>query len=165
MWYGALAGILCGFLYLAGATRQYRPATNNVLDNKVGAEESTECAEGFSGIEESWENEVRKALAESDLGREYEGLATHNQHRIYGLGLGIEGQIYSDQVPEAVRDTIMKDPNCWMAHTEEARIALTKGNFDTAIKQIKQAIIVAPEKLKDQLNEIAMQLEKQCEHH
>jgi hypothetical protein len=50
-----------------------------------------------------------------------------------------------------------------MAHTEEARIALATGDFETAIREIKLASTVAPESLKPQLNKIIMQLDKNVE--
>ena len=115
--------------------------------------------------EKFWESEVREALSLTALGREEEALAARDhslamdRRRVNGL----HELLHYGEVSEAIREKIKKDPNSWMAHTEEARIALATGDFETAIREIKLASTVAPESLKPQLNKIIMQLDKNVE--
>jgi hypothetical protein len=59
---------------------------------------------------------------------------------------------------EAVRDDI-RDPDIWIPHTKAARVALGVNDLDTAIREIKLAIAVAPGKLKTWLDDFLVQLE------
>jgi hypothetical protein len=156
VWYGALTGILCGLAYFSFAAWRY---------GSTGAF-AAEREDGTIHMENSWAEGIRNMIAQTDLGREEiplpaaEGFAMNGD----GHGKGEEQEpgspVRSDEVPQAIRDGIEKDPKSWMAHTEEARIALAEGDFDTAIEEVKLAITVAPEKLKAQLNKIILQLDR-----
>lgn len=115
--------------------------------------------------EKFWESEVREALSLTALGREEEVLAARD-HSLAMDGRRVNGLhelLRYGEVSEAIREKIKKDPSSWMAHTEEARIALATGDFETAIREIKLASTVAPESLKPQLNKIILQLDKNVE--
>ena len=172
-WHGVLAGILCGLLYLSSALWRYLPMENGAahashqrlgLNNFSGAAVAANQngVNDFPGI---WEKEIREALALTDIGREEEALvareeALARQRRANGNGAGPTGPLHYEEVSEAIQEKIKREPNSWMAHTEEARIALSSGDFDTAMKEIKLAITIAPEKLRPQLDKIITQLNK-----
>jgi hypothetical protein len=166
VWYGALVGIFCGLLYLAGAIWRYRPIEGTVglerfvLNNMSGADEIKKHTEHSIHIENSWEEEIRKAISLTDFSPEREALATDNQQQAYSGGAGIRGQLRYDEISKAICEKIKKDPTSWMAHTEGARVAIEMGDLDTAIREMNLAITVAPEKLKAPLGKIITQLDR-----
>lgn len=178
-WHGALAGILCGFLYLSSAMWRFLPIQGAaaqerfVLKDKSGAAEANQA--NTSADFESWEKQVREAIALTDIGRQEEARAA-SEGRVngnatelrYGLTSDpgnvphneLKGNLHFHEVEEAIRAKAKREPNSWMAHTEEARTALAGGDYDRAIKEINLAITVAPEKMKPQLGKIITQLDK-----
>ena len=165
VWYGALAGIFCGLLYLGGAIWRYRPIEGAVglerlaLNNMPGAEETKKHTEHSIHSENSWEEEIRKAISLTDLSQKEEALAMDRQQQAHDRGAGLLGQLRYDEISRAICEKIKRDPNSWMAHTEGARVAIEMGDFDTAIREMNLAITVAPEKLKAPLGKIITQLD------
>jgi tetratricopeptide (TPR) repeat protein len=129
-------------------------------------EESLESQVQESAPGKSWESEVREAIALTAIGCEEEALAARDhsldmdRRQIYGGGSGLQGLLRYDEVSEAIREKIKRDPNSWMAHTEKARVALSAGDWETAVAEIKLAVAVAPEKLRPKIEKIVGQLDK-----
>jgi tetratricopeptide (TPR) repeat protein len=199
---GALAGMLCGLLYLGGAMWWYRRMEyeaapeqlvsldefrphgvtkdadlsidagtifGNLFRGKaqdIVFEESLGSQVQESAPGKSWESEVREAIALTAIGCEEEALAARDhsldmdRRQIYGGGSGLQGLLRYDEVSEAIREKIKRDPNSWMAHTEKARVALSAGDWETAVAEIKLAVAVAPEKLRPKIEKIVGQLDK-----
>ena len=170
---GALAGILCGLLYLGGAMWRHRYAENAPTSTprglNIGSSEAEAPAHaGASGLTDastyvgtSWEEEVRRVIAQTDLGRQEEAFLARSSAPVDKHSestAGLQGLLHYNEVSEAIREKIKREPNSWMAHTEEARVALTTGDVDTAIKKIELAMTVAPEAMKPKLDKIVMQL-------
>jgi hypothetical protein len=111
--------------------------------------------------EDSWAEDVKRVLAQASFGGEEDVPgARHAVHLEGGNGLGFKTSDRYADVLESVRENIKRDPNIWMAHTEEARIALAARDFDKAAEEMKLAIAVAPEKLQARLGEIAAQMDR-----
>ncbi|HEX3436995.1 MAG TPA: hypothetical protein VHT24_09520 [Pseudacidobacterium sp.] len=168
---GALAGMLCGFLYMGGAIWRYRsrksPAQEQLtplghldLENpyvqKVNAEIAETKKHSDTFTEDLWEKEIRKAISLTAIGRQEEMSVMDKPQHIPDVHSRLPG----DEVSDVIRRKIKKDTNSWIAHTEQARSALAAGDIDKAITEIKRAITVAPEKLRPQLDEIATRLAK-----
>lgn len=114
-----------------------------------------------------WERAVREALAQTSIGRQFEtlnrnddALVRDNQKQVSSEGPGAQEQPsrYLKDFDEVVRDNI-RDPDIWIPHSEAARDALAANDLDTAIREIKLAIAVAPGKLKTWLGNFLGQLE------
>jgi hypothetical protein len=165
LWYGVLAGIFSGLLYLGGAIWRHRliegavALERLVLNYIPGAEETKRHMERSIHIENSWEEEIRKAISMTDLSHAEESLATGSQQQAYGGAAGLRGQLRYDEIAKAICEKIKREPNSWMAHTEGARVAIEMGDLDTAIREMNLAITVAPENLKAPLNKIITQLD------
>jgi hypothetical protein len=168
-WHGVLAGILCGLLYLSSAVWRYLPIGNGMTRERLTRNNDSAAGimkDGFgtADFESLWEREIREAIALTDIGREEEALTARSEalagQQRNDSSSGITGQLHYDEVSEAIREKIKREPNSWMAHTEEARIALTSGDFDKAIQEIRLAMTIAPEKMKPQLDKIIAQLDK-----
>src|ERR1051325_4803241 len=109
---------------------------------------------------------MTKAHALTALGRKEEALAARDtavakgsqlQVHSYGRGLQIQGQ--QDEALELFRGNVKKDPNSWVGHNDAARVAAAKGDFDTAVREMKLAVVAAPESLKAQHADLVRRLE------
>jgi tetratricopeptide (TPR) repeat protein len=88
-------------------------------------------------------------------------MGTQLQIQSYGRGLQTQG--HYEEALALFRDNIKKDPNSWIAHNEAARIAVARGDYDTAIKEMKLALSVAPETFRGQINRLITQLENKVD--
>lgn len=121
------------------------------------------------GVEgkDSWAEDVKRVLAQASFDGEGDvlgtGLAVYladgNGSVSDGNGLGGETPDRYAEVLKSVRENIKRDPNIWMAHTEDARAALDARDFDKAIEKMRLAMAVAPEELQARLGEIAAQMD------
>jgi tetratricopeptide (TPR) repeat protein len=144
----------------------WEEAANYLLNNKLSAEEAAKYADRSIEIEDRFENEITKAHALSVLGRKEEALAAHDkaiaegsQSQIHDFGRGLQAQGRQDEALELFRDNVRKDPNSWVGHNDAARIAVAKGDFETAVKEMKLAVTTAPESLKAPLADLVRRLE------
>lgn len=144
----------------------WQEAADYLLNNKLGAEEAARYADRSIEIEDRFENEMTKAHALGALGRREEAIAARDkaiakgsqiQVHSYGRGLQIQGR--QDEAMELFRSNIKKDPNSWVGHNDAARVAVAKGDFDTAVKEMKLAVAAAPESLKAQHADLVRRLE------
>lgn len=140
-------------------------AADYLLTNHLDPNEALQYAEHSISNEDRFENEIVKADALAALGRNDEARTTRDkavgmgtQPQIHSYGRGLQAQGNNKEALELFDLNIKKDPNSWVAHNELARIAVSKGDFDTAIKEMKLALSVAPEALKSQIEAIIVQL-------
>jgi hypothetical protein len=143
----------------------WNEASNYLMDNKLSSEEALKDADESIQTEDHFENEMTKARALEMLGKKDEALATRNkalamgtQQQVHSYGRQLQQQKKYDEALEVFRNNIKRDPNSWVAHNELARLAVAKGDYDTAMKEMKMAESVAPEALKSQLNDIEKRL-------
>lgn len=142
--------------------RDERPVAEN-------GHQVTPYASSTIASEESWEKEIKKAMSQTEVGREDEVLAIRDEvlavreEALVSHGAWLQEQAQYDEVLQAVRDNVKRNPNSWMAHTEAARLALAKSDFNAALKEIKNAIALAPEKARPGLNQIVLQLSRSAQ--
>ncbi len=114
-----------------------------------------------------WERVLRETLAQTSIGSQYETvhrndewLVMDNQKQVYSEGSRAQEQPSRNlkDLAEVVRDNI-QDPDIWMAHTKAAQVALEVNDVDTAIREIRLAIAIAPGELKTWLDNFLVQLE------
>jgi hypothetical protein len=60
---------------------------------------------------------------------------------------------------ELFQSNVKKDPNSWIGHNEAARIAVAKGDYTAAVKEMKLAAAESPESLKIQHADLIRRLE------
>jgi tetratricopeptide (TPR) repeat protein len=141
-------------------------AADYLLNNKLGAEEAAKYAGRSIEIEDRFENEMTKARALSALGRKDDALAAHDkaiaigtQFQVHDYGRGLQAQGRQDEALELFRINVKKDPNSWVGHNDAARVAVAKGDFDTAVREMKLAVTAAPESLKAPHADLVRRLE------
>jgi tetratricopeptide (TPR) repeat protein len=144
----------------------WEEAAEYLLNNGLGADEALKYADRSVEIEDRFENEMTRAHALGALGRKEEALAARDaaiakgsqlQVHSYGRGLQIQGR--QDEAIELFRGNVKKDPNSWVGHNDAARVAVARGDFDTAVREMRLAVTAAPESLKSQHADLVRRLE------
>ncbi|HEY6348278.1 MAG TPA: DUF2911 domain-containing protein [Candidatus Angelobacter sp.] len=121
-------------------------AANYLADHKVNPEESLKYAQHSVEMEQRFENLMTEARALDMLNRKDEATTARNkaldmgtaiQIHIYGRQLQLQGK--QEQAFDAFRTNVKKYPDNWLVHSEVARMACAKGDFDTAVQEMDLA--------------------------
>jgi len=141
-------------------------AANYLLANKLSAEEAAVYADRSIAIEDRFENEMTKSVALRRLGRpdaaaeaEDRAIRIGTQAQIHDFARGLQTQGRQDEAFVLFRASIMKDPQTWLARNDAARLAVGRGDFASAIKEMKLAVQAAPPAMKTQLLDLLRRLE------
>src|SRR5438270_2974021 len=141
-------------------------AANYLLANKYNLEEALKYEDRSIGVEERYDNLMTKARIFDALNKQDEatvarnkalGMASVVQLHSYGRQLQQAGK--QEQAFDIFRVNIKKNPAHWTAHNEAARIACSKGDYDTAVKEMKLASAAAPDQIKSALDGFTKRLE------
>src|SRR5580700_9517355 len=84
--------------------------------------------------------------------------ATGLQLHVYGRGLQIQKK--QEEGFAIFKINIQKRPSEWYTHGEISRMASAKGDFPTALKEMKLALAGAPDATKTQIQGLIARLEK-----
>jgi tetratricopeptide (TPR) repeat protein len=141
-------------------------AAEYLLDNKMSADEALADANQSITVEDRFENEMDKARALDALNRAEDAKASRTramtlgtQQQVHSYGRQLQQQKKYDEALEIFRANIKKDPNSWVAHNELSRLAVAKGDYDTALKEMKLSQAGLPEASRPQLDGIIKRLE------
>jgi tetratricopeptide (TPR) repeat protein len=141
-------------------------AATYLLTNKYNLEEALKYEDRSIGVEERYDNLMNKSRILDAMSKKDDATAARNkalgmasvvQLHSYGRQLQQEGK--QEQAFEVFRTNIKKNPNHWTAHNEASRIAVAKGDFDTAVKEMKLASAAAPDQIKNALDGFTKRLE------
>lgn len=141
-------------------------AATYFVTNKYNLEEALKYEDRSIGVEERYDNLINKARILDALNKKDEatvarnkalGMANVAQLHTYGRQLQQEGK--QDQAFEVFRSNIKKNPNHWLAHNEAARMAVAKGDYDGAVKEMKLAQADAPDQAKSGVEGLVKRLE------
>src|SRR5437868_3377674 len=141
-------------------------AATYFLTNKYNLEEALKYEDRSIGVEERYDNLMNKSRILDALNRKDEatvarnkalGMASITQLHTYGRQLQLAGK--QDQAFEVFRTNIKKDPNHWLVRTEAARLAVAKGDYDGAVKEMKLALAAAPDPAKSTVEGLVKRLE------
>ncbi len=145
----------------------YDEAANWLLDNNYELEQAVKWEDTSIQIEDRFENNLNKSEILAALGKKSEAdavkkhafeVANGLQLHVYGRQLQIQGK--QDEGFAVFQMNIQKRPNEWYTHGEISRIASAKGDFDTAVKEMKLALASAPDTAKTQIQGLIARLEK-----
>jgi hypothetical protein len=151
------------------ASLEWQPwdeAATYLTDNKLNPEEALKYANQSIQIEERFENLITKARILDTLNRKDEATTARNkaldlgtalQLNIYGRRLQLRGK--QEEAFAVFRNNIKKFPNHWVVHSEVARLACAKGDFDTAVKEMKLAAAGADDDNRAGLEALVKRLE------
>ena len=141
-------------------------AANYFLTNKYNLEEALKYENRSIGVEERYDNLINKSRILDAMNRKDEatvarnkalGMANVTQLHTYGRQLQLAGK--QDEAFAVFRTNIKKDPNHWLVRTEAARMAVAKGDYDNATKEMKLALAAAPDPAKPTVENFIKRLE------
>jgi hypothetical protein len=144
----------------------WHDAANYFLTNKYNLEEALKYEDRSIGVEERYDNLMNKSRILDALNRKDEaivarnkalGMASITQLHTYGRQLQLAGK--QDEAFAVFRSNIKKDPNHWLVRTEAARLAVAKGDYDGATKEMKLALAAAPDPAKPTVEGLVKRLE------
>jgi len=142
-------------------------SANYFLAEKYNLEEALKYSDRSIFVEQRFDNLMTKASILDALNRKTEAAAVREQafplgsaQQMHGYGRQLQIQGKQEEAFEVYRANMKKNPNHWTAHNEASRIAVAKGDFDTAVKEMKLAKDTAPEPIKAPLDGIVKRLEK-----
>jgi tetratricopeptide (TPR) repeat protein len=136
----------------------YDEAANWCLDGNYNLEEALKWEDTSIQNEDRFENWETKSRILAAMGKKEEsekalntalGEASALQLYVYARGLQRSGN--AARAFELYPQVAKRDPNHWLSHVAQARIASKAGDFAAASKEMKQAIAVAPDGNKPQL--------------
>src|SRR5437667_12287371 len=94
--------------------------------------------------EERFDNLLTKSRILDGMGKKDEAAATRNQAigmanalQLHGYGRQLQGQGQQAQAFEIFRTNIKRNPDHWVIHSEFARMACAKDEFEKALKEMK----------------------------
>ena len=140
-------------------------AANYLLAAHLDANEAVKDAEQSIAIEDRFENEMTLSQALTMLGRGDEAsaarkkaLALGSQPQIHAFARALQAQGRQDEAIELFRENMRKDPSSWAGHNEAARLAVVKGDFDTAVREMTLAASASPDALRGQHADLVRRL-------
>ncbi|MGB7283812.1 MAG: DUF2911 domain-containing protein [Candidatus Acidiferrum sp.] len=145
----------------------YDEAANWCLDNNYNLEEALKWEDTSIQNEERFENLLTKSQILATMGRKQDADAAQAKAfekasglQLHAYGRGLQLQNKQDEAFAVFEINAAKRPNEWYTHGELSRMASAKGDFPTALKEMKLALAGAPEQTKSQIQGLIARLEK-----
>jgi hypothetical protein len=141
-------------------------AATYFLTNKYNLEEALNYEDRSIGVEERYDNLLNKSRILDAMNRKDDATIARNkalsmasitQLHSYGRQLQLAGK--QDEAFAVFRSNIKKDPNHWLVRTEAARLAVAKGDYDGATKEMRLALAAAPDPAKPTVEGFLKRLE------
>jgi tetratricopeptide (TPR) repeat protein len=140
-------------------------AANYLLAQHLDANDTVKDAEQSIAIEDRFENEMTLSQALTTLGRGDEAsaarkkaLALGSQPQIHAFARALQAQGRQEEAIELFRENMRKDPSSWVGRNEAARLAVVKGDFDTAVREMTLATSASPDALRGQHADLVRRL-------
>jgi len=141
-------------------------AANYLLASKTNLPQALDYANRSIQVESRFDNLLTKSQVLQALGKKDESAAVRaqaldvaNALQVHGLARQLQTQGHQDQALELFRTNLKKYPKGWVAHNEVARLSVAKGDFDSAVKEMKLAASEAPDIYKSALDGLVKRLE------
>ncbi|MGD0180940.1 MAG: DUF2911 domain-containing protein [Terriglobales bacterium] len=130
-------------------------AATYLLTAKYDLNEALQYEETSIRTEPRFDNYLTKSQILEAMGRKDDSEMAKKQAldrataaQLYGYGRLLQGQGKQDEAFDYFRQAAKKDPNDWVVHDGTARIYSSKGDYDSALKEIKIALAGAPDNQK-----------------
>jgi tetratricopeptide (TPR) repeat protein len=145
----------------------YDEAAMWCLDGNCSLDQALKWEDTSIQNEERFENLLTKSRILEAMGKKQEADATQAkalekatglQLHVYGRGLQIQKK--QEEGFAVFKINVQKRPSEWYTHGELARMASAKGDFLTAVKEMKLALASAPDQAKTQIQGLIARLEK-----
>jgi hypothetical protein len=155
---------------LRGATQYtwegWAEAADQLLKYKTDIPDALQYTDKSIEVEKRFENLMLKADALEAMDRKNEAtplrteaLATANAMQINSYGRQLQNSGHQDEAFAVFRENAKRNPNHFIIPYEEARMACAKGDYDTAVKQMKTALAGADKQFQPFLQGLLRRLE------
>jgi hypothetical protein len=145
----------------------YDEAANWLIDANSNLDQAMKWENQSIQIEERFENLLGKSQILEAQGKKQEAealktkaLETASGVQLHVYGRGLQRQKKQEEGFAVFKINVKKHPNEWYSHGELARMASAKGDFDTASKEMKLALVGAPDGAKPGIQSMIARLEK-----
>jgi hypothetical protein len=145
----------------------YDEAANWLIDANQNLDQAMKWENQSIQIEERFENLLGKSMILEAQGKKEEAAAVKtkaldiaNGLQLHAYGRGLQIQKKQDEGFAVFKVNVKKHPNEWYSHGELARMASAKGDFDTASKEMKLALVSAPDVAKPGIQRLIARLDK-----
>jgi tetratricopeptide (TPR) repeat protein len=141
-------------------------AATYLLATKTNLPQALDYANRSIQVESRFDNLLTKSQVLDAMGKKDDALAVKGkalemanaiQLHSYARQLQFQGQ--QDQALELFRENVKKYPNEWISHSDAARLACAKGDYDNAVKEMKLAVADAPDIYKSAFDRLVKRLE------
>jgi tetratricopeptide (TPR) repeat protein len=141
-------------------------AASYLLDNGGNLEEALKDADHSIQVEERFDNVMTRSRALEALGRKDAAVAARKKAidmssaiQLHSMARGLQLRGDQTQAFDLFRINIARYPDNWLIHSEIARLACAKGDFDGAVKEMKLAVAGAPAENKAGFERLVKRLE------
>jgi Protein of unknown function (DUF2911) len=144
----------------------WNAAGNYLLVEKTHLQDALKYEDQSLQVEERFENLMTKANILDALNRKDEATVTRNKAmgmgnvtQLHTYGRQLQAQGKQEEAFIVYRANIKKYPDHWLTHNESARLACAKGDFDTAVKEMKLSAAGATDQNKPAVEALVKRLE------
>jgi hypothetical protein len=141
-------------------------AANYLLDHHMSAEDALAYADHSISVEERFDNLMTRSRALTTLDRKADAdavteraMAIGDALQIHSYARGLQQQGKQEEAFRMFRLNQQRFPQHWVVHSEVARMACAKGDFATAVTEMKAAAAAAPRDYKAILEGMVRRLE------
>ena len=139
---------------------------NYLLANKINLEEALNDENKSLEIEERYDNLMSKSKILDSMGRKEDAASVRNKAldkanalQLYFYARQLQGDKKQDEALAIFRSTSKKFPDFWTSHVGMARVYSAQGDFDNAVKEMKTALVSAPDSNKANLERYVKRLQ------
>jgi len=141
-------------------------AATYLLNAKTDLPQALDYANHSIQLESRFDNLLTKSQILEAMGKKDEALVIRskaldsgNAIQIHSFARQLQFQGKQDEAMELFRRNVRKYPNEWISHNDAARLAVAKGDYDNALKEMKLAAADAPDIYKSAFDGLVKRLE------
>jgi acyl-coenzyme A thioesterase PaaI-like protein len=140
-------------------------AAGYFLANKINLDEALKDEDQSIQVEERYDNLMSKSKILDAMGRKQDAdtlrakaLDRANALQLYVYGRQLQGEKKQDEALAIYQSTAKKFPDFWTTHLGMARVYSSKGDFESAVKEVKLSLNGAPDANKNALENYVKRL-------
>ena len=141
-------------------------AATYLLTAKTNLTQALDYANRSIQVESRFENLLTKSQVLEAMGKKDEALTIRAKAldsgsaiQVHSYARQLQFQGKQDEALELFRRNVKKYPNEWISHNDAARLAVAKGDYDSALKEMKLGAADAPEIYKSAFDGLVKRLQ------
>ena len=141
-------------------------AASYLLAEKVDLPQALDYSNHSIQLESRFDNLLTKSQILDAMGKNDEAKVVRakavdsaNAIQLHSYARQLQFQGKQDEALELFRVNVKRYPNEWISHSDAARLAVAKGDYDGAVKEMKLAVADAPDIYKSAFDRLVKRLE------